>query len=186
MKKYRYSIFVSLAMMVFTNAQVSIGGKSSVEGNSTLLDFDSNVLGKKATDTSTNNTNGIILPTLKMVNVPVLTSANNGTFLFDTENSIAKMYENNVWVDLTTSGDSSVVVGNTSTESADLKGVIIGSASSNANGVLVLESSNKAVILPRIIDPHINVKSPYPGMMCYDVSSKSLAVFDGVLWHYWK
>jgi hypothetical protein len=57
---------------------------------------------------------------------------------------------------------------------------------SNAKGVLVLESADKAMILPKITNPHTTVKNPYPGMMCYDLTSKSLAVFDGANWNYWK
>ena len=34
--------------------------------------------------------------------------------------------------------------------------------------------------------PHLNVKSPYPGMMCFDTVSNTLAVFDGENWNYWK
>lgn len=186
MKKYKHGIFCTIAIIGLTNAQVSIGGKQIVEGTSTLLDFNSTYEGKKATDTNINNIDGIILPALNLQNVPALNSANNGTFLFDTEDSMVKMYQNNTWIDLTTSGSSSAIVLNTSTESTDPQGVIIGSSTSSASGVLVLESPDKAVILPRVINPHLNVKTPYPGMICYDVTSKSLAVFDGVLWHYWK
>ncbi len=66
------------------------------------------------------------------------------------------------------------------------EGVVIGGPASTADGVLVLESANKAMILPRINTPHLNVKNPYPGMMCYDTASKTLAVFDGSVWNYWK
>lgn len=186
MKKFIYGIFTAITMTTVTSAQISIGGKQTVEGTSTLLDFNSTATGKKATDTSVDNTYGIILPAIDINNVATLNSANNGTFLFDIGESKVKMYENNVWLDLTDSGNSSAVVINTSTESANSQGAIIGSTTSNAKGVLVLESPDKALILPRITDPHLNVKSPYPGMMCYDVASKSLAVFDGIFWYYWK
>ncbi|WP_353117470.1 hypothetical protein [Myroides odoratus] len=54
------------------------------------------------------------------------------------------------------------------------------------DGIVVLEGSTKALVLPKIMNPHLTVKSPYPGMMCYDSNRKALAVFDGVLWNYWK
>lgn len=48
------------------------------------------------------------------------------------------------------------------------------------------ESTDKAMILPRIKAPHLNVKSPYPGMMCYDTETQSVALFDGRFWNYWR
>lgn len=176
-KKNITTIFVLLA--VFTaNAQISIGGKQSVDGAATILDFN---------DVAT-NTMGIILPSVdNLTNSLASTPANNnGTFLFDKSAGKVKMYENNAWVDLSSAGNASQIVANGSNESASNQGAIIGSETSDAKGVLVLESANKAMILPKIANPHINVKSPYPGMMCYDTVSKSLALFDGSVWNYWK
>ena len=71
-------------------------------------------------------------------------------------------------------------------------GVVIGSPNSdgeiptNADGALVLEGNGKALILPRVADPHLNIPSPVAGTMCYDTVSNSLAIFDGVVWSYWK
>lgn len=63
---------------------------------------------------------------------------------------------------------------------------VIGARETAVAGVLVLESADKAMVLPRVASPHLNVKSPYPGMMCYDTDSKTLAVFDGTVWNYWR
>ena len=157
------------------DAQVALGGKQTIEGTSTILDFN---------NTAT-NTNGIILPAISAL-PSTLSSNNNGTFLFDRSDNKVKMFENNTWINLTDTGSSSSIVVNTSAESGNSQGVIIGAENSSAEGILVLESADKAMILPRIEDPHLNVKSPYPGMMCYDTKSKSLAVFNGYLWNYWK
>ena len=177
MKKYIFIITLSILSTV-VNAQVSIGGKLSVEGTSTILDFN---------NTAT-NTNGIILPAVTNTSnaLATTTSYNNGTFLFDKSAGTIKMYENNTWIDLSEAGNSLAINANTSTEATTNQGVIIGSAVSNAKGVLVLESSDKAVILPRIATPHLTVKTPYPGMMCYDTTSKTIALFDGSVWNYWK
>ena len=94
------------------------------------------------------------------------------------------MVENNVWKDLSDVGNSSNLISNSSNDIGE--GVIIGAESSSAAGILVLESTDKAMVLPKITNPHLTVKNPYPGMMCYDIVSKSLAVFDGVNWNYWK
>ena len=66
------------------------------------------------------------------------------------------------------------------------KQTIIGARSTAVDGVLVLESADKALVLPKISNPHLNVKSPYAGMMCYDTIRQALAIFDGTVWNYWK
>lgn len=171
MKNIR-NISITVALVVFNSifAQVAIG-KQTVDGNSTVLDFN-NVSG---------NTKGLILPATSGLPAGALV---NGTFIFDTTDKKVKVYENNIWKSLSDAGNSSAVVVNNSAETG--KGVIMGEATSTADGVLVLESQNKAMILPQIATPHLNVKNPYPGMMCYDTTSKTLAVFDGSVWNYWK
>lgn len=161
-----------LCFSITTFAQVSIG-KETVESESTILDFNN-------VDT---NTNGLILSAVSELPTN-LTSSNNGTLLFDRTTKKVKMYENNYWVDLSDEGDDQTIETNPSEDLG--KGVIIGKEETNAKGILVLESENQAMILPRIADPHSTVKSPYPGMICYDTKSKSLAVFDGKVWNYWK
>lgn len=153
------------------SAQVAIE-KETVEGNSTVLDFDN----------TAGNTKGLILPATS--GLPSGGSLANGTFVFDTTDNKVKVYENNAWKPLTDAGSSSAVAVNSSNDSGS--GVIMGASASSADGVLVLESDTKAMILPKIASPHINVKNPYPGMICYDTASKTLAVFDGSVWSYWK
>ncbi|PTT22162.1 hypothetical protein DBR28_19895 [Chryseobacterium sp. HMWF028] len=160
------------ALVVFNSlfSQIAIG-KQMIDGSSTVLDFD-NVPG---------NTKGLILPATS--GFPTGSLA-NGTFIFDVTDNKVKVYENDVWKSLSDAGDSSAVITNNSTETG--KGVIMGDSKSPADGVLVLESQNKAMILPKITTSHLNVKNPYPGMICYDITSKTLAVFDGSVWNYWK
>lgn len=164
------SIAVALILFNFSIAQVAIG-KQVVEGSSTVLDFN-NIAG---------NTKGIILPA---TSGPATGSLVNGTFIFDTTDNKVKVYENDIWKPLSDAGSSGAVVVNNTAELG--KGVVMGQSSSTADGVLVLESPDKAMILPQIATPHLNVKNPYPGMICYDTTSKTLAVFDGAVWNYWK
>ncbi|WP_412850833.1 hypothetical protein ACL0VS_02360 [Chryseobacterium sp. PMSZPI] len=166
------NISIAFALFVFNSffAQVAIG-KDVVNGNSTVLDFNN----------ASGNTKGLILPATSGVPTGALV---NGTFVFDVTDNIVKVYENDAWKPLSDAGNSSAVVVNNTAETG--KGVIMGDATSPADGVLVLESQNKAMILPQIANPHTNVKNPYPGMMCYDAASKTLAVFDGSVWNYWK
>lgn len=163
---------IAILTALFTNAQVAIG-KEKVEGNSTILDF-----------RTTDNWYGIILPAVDQAPAS-LSESNNGTFLFDKTDQKVKMYENNQWVMLShAKGNSTPIVTNATSEAG--KGAIIGASSTNAKGVLVLEAADKAMILPRIFRPDINVRSPYPGMICYDTFSKMIAVFDGSVWNFWK
>ncbi len=171
----KYRKFINLTIVIIlavsANAQVAIG-KDNVSGTSTLLDFYD----------EPDNTRGIILPAVTSVEDvnPV-----NGTFVFDTLDSKVKMYQNDQWVDLSTEEGSSAQIDiNPNIDIGD--GTIIGADSSSAEGILILESPDKAMILPKIPSPHLNVKSPYPGMMCFDTATKSLAVFDGSKWYFWK
>ena len=173
MKKYILTSLVLFAAIA-ANGQVAIG-KEDINGSSTILDFYDGA----------DNFRGIILPAVESAPTD-LTAANNGTFLFDTSDNKVKMFENEIWIDLSEEGDDTNLQINSSDENNQEQGVIIGSETSQAKGVLVLESADKALILPKIANPHTTVKSPYPGMMCYDTVSKSLAVFDGSVWNYWK
>ncbi|MCU7617548.1 hypothetical protein NZ698_10095 [Chryseobacterium sp. PBS4-4] len=175
--KKTFAISILILLVNLTSGQIALG-KDSVFGNSTLLDFN-NVSG---------NTKGIILPAVNNVNdaLASIPSNNHGTFVFDKSENKVKMYENGTWKDLSNAGSSSQIITNSSSEISSLQGTIIGSNTSNAKGILVLESTNKAVTLPQIANPHLNVINPYPGMMCYDTTSKSLAVYDGSTWNYWK
>lgn len=150
------------------NAQVAIG-KESVDGDG-ILDF------------AANTTNGIM--------VPIVTTLPNdavaGTILMDKNDKIIKMKDNSTWVALSDAGSVNNITFNTNAEVPGPNRVIIGNSATAVSGVLVLESTDKALILPKIADPHINVKSPYPGMVCYDTVSKTMAVFDGLKWSYWK
>ena len=159
-------------MSSFSNAQMAIG-KEEVSGLSTLLDFDD----------SATNTKGILLPT---VTDATAVPTNNGTFIYDILTKKVRMYQNDSWINLSEAGNTDALIVNSAADKSGKTGVIIGSEVSPVDGILVLESSNKAMILPKIANPHLNVKSPYPGMMCYDTVSNSLAVYDGSNWNYWK
>lgn len=145
--------------------------KQTVTNTSTLLDF------------ASGTTKGLILPAVQTLPV----SPANGTFLFDTRaaHKKIKMYENGGWVDLSAAGSTTALVPYSGTVDNGKK-TIIGAHTTAADGVLVLESTNKALVLPKISNPHLTVKNPYPGMMCYDTNRKALAVFDGTVWNYWK
>lgn len=178
MKKY-IGITVGLVTSVL-QAQLLIGTEVS-KSQASLIEF----------SYDSNNTRGIILPAVEQT--PTLDPTyNNGTFLFDKKSNQVKMFENGVWVSLTDEGDPKAFTeeGRSSNLSREKGGgVVIGEedlGTSRIQGVLIFEARNKAIVLPHIEDPHLNVKSPFPGMMCFDTNSNSLAVFDGKNWSYWK
>lgn len=163
------TLFLTLTVGMFSQAlmaQTAIG-KNTVDGDG-LLDF------------ATGSVKGIILPAVSTLPA----NPANGTFLLDKNDSKIKMFENNQWVGLTDEGDTDNLLPYNSPNINSQ--TVIGAQSTTVDGALVLESPNKALVLPKIASPHLNVPSPYPGMMCYDTDAKALAVFDGVVWNYWK
>lgn len=163
-------MIISLGAFASVGAQTAINKKTA--DSSAVLDF------------AAGTTKGIILPAVETL--PATPA--NGTFLFDKVAKIVKMYQNGAWVNLSDVGDiaGTVPVAPYSGTVDNGKQTVIGSRSTTADGVLVLEAADKALVLPKISNPHLNVKSPYPGMMCYDTDRKALAVFDGLVWNYWK
>lgn len=150
-----------------SNAQTGIN-TNNING-AALLDFPSGT--KK----------GLILPIVETL--PAL--AVDGTLLMDKNDQKIKMKQNGNWIDMSDTGSLAGVTFNTNPETMG-NGIILGSSNSTATGVLVLESTTKALILPKINSPHINVKSPVAGMICYDTTSNCVALFDGINWNYWK
>ncbi len=161
-------LLIGFLMTAFTNAQVAIS-KETVDGDG-ILDF------------ASNTTNGIMLPIVQTLP----NDAVAGTLLMDKNDKILKMKDASGWIALSDAGSISNVTFNANSEVSGPNRVIIGSPVTSVPGVLVLESASKALILPKVANPHINVKSPYPGMMCYDTVSKTMAVYDGLKWSYWK
>lgn len=150
-------------------SQVSIG-KASVDGDG-ILDFENPARG------------GIILPAV--TSLPTGAAATNGTIIYDYNDGAVKIRENNNWIQLTPeSGNTSNINLNSSPDTGN--GVIIGANSATASGVLVLESQTKALILPKMDRPHLNLVNPHPGTMCYDSYNQALAVFDGSKWYFFK
>lgn len=173
------NLIISFFMFsILINAQIGIG----IENNtiSRILDFDDGCDGQGL---NCANTKGIILPIVS--NLPTENLV-NGTFVLDGNDKAFKVYENNIWKRLSfIPGDLSSVISVTDAEEVG-NGVVLGSASTQVNGVLVLEVIDKALVLPNINKPYETVPNPYPGMICYDTDSKSLMLFDGTYWNIWR
>ena len=177
MKKIIATLF--LGSITLVNAQVIIGdavGTAAVK-TSVLLEF------------AAGQNKGFILPYVRTIPA----SPAEGTLILDASSPTAARvkYYNGSWVDL--SGQD----GNVTTALAQqptaiqapettVSKAIIGAATSSADGVLVLESTTKAMVLPIVSDVN-NIPSPSAGMMVYvnKAGAKRLAVFNGKHWVYW-
>lgn len=178
MKKILLTIFIGATAL--SNAQVVIGnaiGTAAVK-TSVLLEFPAN------------QNKGLILPYVRTL--PATPA--EGTLLLDaTDPTKARIkYYNGAWVDL--SGQDSNITSTLATQPTAAQvsefpsaKVIVGAKSSTANGVLVLESTTKSMVLPIVADVQ-NIPSPSPGMMVYvnKAGAKRLAVFNGSKWSFWK
>lgn len=171
-----------ITLMPMANAQVIIGDQvgtaPAAQKASVLLEF------------AAGQNKGIILPYLRTLPA----SPTEGTIALDATSATAARvkYYNGTWIDL--SGQDGNVTAALSSQltvaqAPELTGSksIIGARTSAADGVLVLESTTKAMILPTVGDVQ-NILSPSPGMMVYVNKSgaKRLAVFNGTRWSYWK
>ncbi len=185
MKKIIATIF--LGSMAFANAQVIIGdavGTAPVK-TSVLLEF---ALGQNK---------GLILPYVRTMPA----TPTEGTIVLDASTATTarvKYYNSNPtvgtngWTDL--SGQDANVTSALANQPTELQAPelattksIIGAQTSPAEGVLILESTTKAMVLPTVADVQ-NIPSPSPGMMVYinKAGAKRLAIFNGAKWSFWK
>ncbi|RKT00966.1 hypothetical protein [Chryseobacterium defluvii] len=173
------NIFILIAALFFNSlfAQVAIG-KVSVASPSVSLDF------------GTAN-RGMILPWV--TSTGAVTGVVNGTMVYDLTDKKIKVKYASGWKDLSiltgttvdplTSVDGATIQ-NAPVENSTAK-TAIGTPTATP-GILVLEDANKAMVLPKVASPHLNIINPAPGMMVYDTTAKLLAVFNGSVWTFWK
>lgn len=179
------NIFTILLLAVAhgVSAQVIIGdavGTAAVK-TSVLLEF------------AANQNKGIIVPYVRTLPAP--STLNRGAILLDASTPTAArvMFSTGtIWSDLSGQNAtvSTVLAGQpTTTSTTDLASskAVIGARSSSADGVLVLESGTKAMVLPQVTDVQ-NIVNPSPGMMVYvnRAGAKRLAVYNGAKWSFWE
>lgn len=130
---------------------------------------------------------GIILPS-----VTSAPGAVGGTFIANTTVGAVQYYDGAQWVNLTdtyeeSDPDSFVPHGWSNEGTEDLgEGVVIGAESITKPGILVLESTTQALVLPKVANPHTSIQTPIAGTIVYDTASDTLAVYDGSNWSFWK
>ena len=167
---------LSLLFATALSAQVAIG-KSSISSPAVSLEFYDGA----------DNARGIILPWV--TSTAAVTGAVNGTLVYNTADRKVYVKYASGWRDL--SVDTSGTVTTTLQDALsdlDTAKVLIGGdpATDTTPGILVLADTNKAMVLPKVASPHLNIVNPSPGMMVYDTTKKQLAVFNGTVWSFWK
>ncbi|MFP3835615.1 hypothetical protein [Chryseobacterium sp. SIMBA_028] len=164
-------IIVSIALFcaVLGKAQVAIG-KSNVTNTSVSLEFE------------TTENRGLILPYVEDKSG----ISQDGSIIYDTTDKKVKYLKSGSWFDLSVdnTGNVNLSIQTSKTEKTGAK-VSIGTQTST-NGILVLEDSNKAMILPKVASPHLNIINPSAGMLVYDTTARQLAVYNGTVWSFWK
>lgn len=166
-------ILCFLLASLWTHAQVAIG-KSSVSNAWVSLEFG-------------NENRGLILPWV--TSAGAVSGAVDGTFIFDVDDKKIKLMKAGTWTDLSVdpSGIVDTHLQDPKTERLDAKVAIGKNANTdNTPGLLVLTDTNKALVLPKVASPHLNIINPSPGMMVYDTTAHQLAVFNGTYWTFWK
>lgn len=162
-------LILTLFLSSLTYSQITIG-KVTPSSASVLLEFGND--GNK----------GIILPYTD--GEP--TNAVPGTFIFDsTVNRIKFKLNGNIWMDLSNQNGTSNVIYHNSLAEAPEGNVTLGDDGSNAEGVLVLDDAEKAMVLP-IVEHYTDIENPSPGMIVFVNSNKRLAIFNGSKWSFWK
>lgn len=164
----------------------AVGTAPAGQKTSVLLEF-----------ANTNN-KGIILPYVRTK----AATPTEGSIILDASNPAAARvkYYNGVttqnpdgWVDLSgQDGNLGTLLNSQPTEAqvpetAAAKSIIGAATTAVNDGVLVLESTTKAMVLPQVDDVN-NIPSPSPGMMVFvrKEGSERLAVFNGSKWSFWR
>ena len=165
-------IFAMMLSAIAAKSQIAIG-KQSVTNTSVSLEF---------TDAENK---GLILPYIENKTAII----ENGSIIYDATDHKVKYLKDGSWFDLSvdTTGQADLSIQSTKTENATAKTVIGADGATNStSGILVLSDTDKAMILPRVARPHLNIINPAPGMMAYDTTKKQLAVYNGTVWSFWK
>ncbi|MGN7756802.1 hypothetical protein ACTJIV_04945 [Chryseobacterium sp. 22532] len=117
----------------------------------------------------------------------------NGTVLFDTsDNKVKYLKDTNTWFDLSVDTTGTADLSIQASDRAEQPGAkvsistTIAGATNTTKGILVLADDNKAMVLPKVVSPHLNIIEPSAGMLVYDTVKKQLAVYNGKFWTFWK
>lgn len=160
----RIIIILTIAFSCGVNAQTAIG-KTSTTNASCLLEF-----GAEA--------RGIRLP---IVSDASALTVSPGTLVFDATTGSFR-YNEGTWSTATSGGSTGGAPSGT-----DSGGPVIVGADSTAKvgGALVLEATDKALVLPTINNAELRILTPTKGLMAWDSAKRQVAVYNGTKWCYY-
>jgi hypothetical protein len=159
----------------FLQAQIGISRESVTNGSVSLQFGD-------------NENKGLLLP--YVTDKTGITE--NGTILFDTsDNKVKYLKDVNTWFDLSVDTTGIADLSIQAIDRVEQPGAKVCisptlGGTDTTQGILVLADSNKAMVLPKVASPHLNIISPSAGMIVYDTIKKQLAVYNGTVWSFWK
>lgn len=163
-----------------TQAQVGIERDSQTEivRGDGLMDFPENA------------TKGILLPRVDDTSSIATEGTVGGAIAFNMAKQRVEFYnpDRNTWFGMTDASAIQVEGYTDFVNIASANGVIVedGTGLDDApTGVLVLESNERALILPQVPDA-TQLPSPKAGTICFDMASNSIAVFNGEVWSFWN
>lgn len=172
----KITTFLILMLTLSIKAQISIG-KENVSNTSVSLEF------------ANSENRGLILPYVE----DKQSITEEGTIIFDTDDFKVKyLKDGGTWENLSEDDGTLATIGKadlsiqgaSKIEQTTAKTGI--GAPTSADGILVLEDFDKAMILPKVASPHENIINPASGMIVYDTTSRQLAIYNGTVWSFWK
>jgi hypothetical protein len=98
--------------------------------------------------------------------------------IFDDVAGSLRFFNGSAWSPSTTGGTTNTVADYSTAGQI----VIIDAPISDATGILVIENSSKAVVLPTLNYGLFGFKNPVAGLLYYDSTLKSLMVYNGNSW----
>ncbi len=177
-------ILMCISIFIHSYSQVAIG-KTSVSTLADNITPNPGISLEFGPDTTEKK--GIVLPWV--TSSASVTGAVDGTVIYDVTDYKVKYKKSGAWFDLSvdTNGTADTTLQNAKTELANSKAAIGANGSTDSTpGILVLTDTDKAMILPKVASPHLNIKNPAAGMLVYDTTARQLAVFNGTNWSFWK
>lgn len=171
--KTNYLIFFILFCLPSNKLFSQVGIGTTTISHNAILEFGS-------------ENKGIILPWV--TSAAAVVTPSGGTLIFDCNDKKVKYYNNNStsWVDLSIeSGAVDTSNQDSFSEQAIHFKAVIGNPNTTKKGVLILDTTDKALVLPKIDDVTLNFPNPEAGTIVYDTSRKKMAVFNGLVWTFW-
>ncbi|UTX48891.1 hypothetical protein [Chryseobacterium sp. MA9] len=131
---------------------------------------------------------GLIVPyVMDKVNI-----SETGTIIYDTvDHKVKYLQTSDSWFDLSIDNTGAVDLSVQDQDREEHLGAKVSIAANQgvndlSRVILALADNDKAMILPKIVEPHLNIIEPDAGMLVYDTKNKMLAVFNGTVWTFWK